>query len=278
MTYKNFSEQDRITALLKLGNIIEHNLYVTSKAIEYCGENNWNYRLSSSIFPLITYDLARVNLIDLPNYESITLKISEVREMHYKYPAVRLSLHPDQFNVLASENKKAVERTINELEFYAAFMTDIGCAENQDCPINIHVNRNGNFKEIADAFMFNFEYMAHAARSRLVLENDDKAGGWGVVDLYDHFYSKYHIPITFDYLHHKCHPGKDDSMRSEEEAFYIAYSTWRKKPLFHYSESVYGDPNPRKHAEYAIALPNTYGKDIDLDFEFKAKEKSFAHL
>jgi hypothetical protein len=35
----------------------------------------------------------------------------------------------------------------------------------------------------------------------------------------------------------------------------------------------------RKHADYAKSLPNTYGYDnIDVDFELKMKEQSFAKL
>jgi UV DNA damage repair endonuclease len=116
-------------------------------------------------------------------------------------------------------------------------------------------------------------------RKRLVLENDDKAAGWTVKQLFDHF-DQPEIPITFDYLHHKCHPGTGDYAQ-EAQAFLLAYDTWRTKPhtpLFHYSESIPGDKNPRKHADYASALPDTYHATIDLDFEFKMKEKSFQAL
>jgi hypothetical protein len=66
---------------------------------------------------------------------------------------------------------------------------------------------------------------------------------------------------------------------SEEESFDLAASTWGEHvPLFHYSESIPGDRNPRKHADRAVKLPRTYETTIDLDFEFKMKEKSFENL
>jgi UV DNA damage endonuclease len=82
-------------------------------------------------------------------------------------------------------------------------------------------------------------------------------------------------PITFDYLHHKCHPGN----MPEDSALVLASLTWGAYvPLFHYSESIPGHNNPRKHADYASKLPETYNKTFDLDFEFKMKEKSFENL
>ena len=90
-----------------------------------------------------------------------------------------------------------------------------------------------------------------------------------------HFHSVCGIPITFDYLHHKCHP---DNL-SEEQAFHLARITWGNHiPLFHYSESIVGHKNPRKHADYATRLPDTYGCNVDVDFELKMKEQSFANL
>ena len=274
ITYKRFSSLDRVEALVRLGDVIANNLHVTAKAIEYCGERNLCYRLSSSVFPLITYDKAEVSLDMLPNLGEIERLISSVAEAKNKHN-VRLSTHPDQFNVLASENEEAVERTIRELDFQASFMTKIGCPLSYESPINIHVNRSAQSLEergrIARLFYSKFYRLSEDVQKRLVLENDDKPAGWTVKQLSDHFRQ----PITFDYLHHSCHPGTG-AYAQESVAFLLAYDTWRHaRPLFHYSESIPGDKNPRKHADYATKLPNTHNKTIDLDFEFKMKEKSF---
>ena len=282
MTYKRFSSLDRAEALDKLGDVILNNLLVTEKAIEYCGIRGHNYRLSSNIFPLMTYDKAEINPSLLPQYYKINEQLNRVAEMREKHN-VRLSSHPDQFNVLASENNDAVARTIRELDFQGWFMSRIGCPLSRQAPINIHVNRSASSDEqrklVRDLFYHNFATLSENVRYRLVLENDDKPAGWTVKQLFDHFDFP-EIPITFDYLHHKCHPGVGN-YAIEGEAFRLAYETWRTEfypPLFHYSESIPGDKNPRKHADYATRLPNTYEKTIDLDFEFKMKEKSFENL
>lgn len=277
ITYKSFRALPAREALVKLGNVILNNLEVTNAAIRYCGERGFNYRLSSNLFPLLTYDQAGVTLEVLPNHDEIYCELNGIDATRQKYN-VRLSSHPDQFNVLASDNTLAVERTIRELDFHGWLMTRIGCPKNYDAPINIHVNRspkNGEIAKVRNLFYDNFHKLTDDVKRRLVLENDDKGAGWTTQDLYNQFYCNGDTPITFDYLHHKCH----NLGTTENEAVEMAAQTWQTYvPLFHYSESIEGDKNPRKHADYASRLPETYSKLIDLDFEFKMKEKSFQKL
>ena len=275
MTYKKFSNMNRKDGLQDLGNRILNNMMVTGEAIKFCYENNYNYRLSSDLFPLITYDKAKVKLEDLPNYKQITDTILLIRDYLKEHP-VRLSSHPSEFNVLATENKDALNRTINELNFTGWFLTQLGCPLNYNSPINIHINNsNGNFDDIAKRFVDNLGLLTVDARKRLVVENDDKGKCWSVRKLTRYLYPISLIPITFDYLHHKCHP--DDMI--EKDAFGLCRDSWRSyRPLFHYSESREGK-NPRAHADYVKQLPDTYGlDDIDIDFEFKMKDKAFINI
>lgn len=274
MTYKRFSSLPREEALCILGDRILNNMIVTNKIITYCYENNFTYRISSDLFPLITYDEAKVDLEDLPNYDDIQDSF-DILEKTITSTNVRVSCHPSEFNVLASENTKAVEKTITELNFYSSFMDRIGCPPNYQSPMNIHIhNKTGKYEDIISRFTTNFNLLDANCRSRLVIENDDKINCWSVKELINIFHKATNIPITFDYLHHTCHP---DTM-NEEEAIRACYGTWQGyKPLFHYSESRPGN-NPRAHSDYAVNHINTYGLDFDLDFELKMKDKAiFQH-
>ena len=71
MTYKRFSSLPRDESLSILGDRILNNLITTNKTIQFCAENNYTYRVSSDIFPLVTYDEANVSLEDLPNHDDI---------------------------------------------------------------------------------------------------------------------------------------------------------------------------------------------------------------
>ena len=268
MTFKRFASLPRSEALTVLGDRILNNLRTTNETIRYCGVNGWAYRLSSDIFPLITYDLASVSLEDLPNHEDIQDEFDNIEQTIID-TNVRVSAHPSEFNVLASTNETAVEKTITELNFFSSFFDRIGLPADYSAPMNLHVhNKNGTHTEIIDRFMQNFNRLDDNCRARLVIENDDKINCWSVDELTSIFHSHTSIPITFDYLHHKCNPDGLD----EETAFMRCYETWGNyTPLFHYSESRPGN-NPRAHADYAENDFNTYGLDFDCDFELKAKD------
>jgi len=266
MTFKRFSSLPKEEALEILGDRILNNMVVTNETIKFCGNMGYTYRISSDLFPLVTYDEANIELEDLPNYDAIQDQMNNI-EQTIKATGVRVSSHPSEYNVLASTNDKAVDKTITELNFYSSFMDRIGCEPDHNNPINLHVhNKNGSHDEIISRFMTNFNKLDENCRNRLVIENDDKLNCWSVKELTEIFHPITNIPITFDYLHHKCHP---DNL-TEAEAIRKCYDTWGVKPLFHYSESAPGN-NPRKHSDYVDQPINTYGLEFDLDFEVKAK-------
>ena len=272
MTYKRFASLPRHEALSILGERIENNLLVTAKTIQFCADHNYVYRVSSDIFPLITYDAANVRLEDLHNYEDIQDAFDIISNIIFT-TQTRVSCHPSEFNVLASSNPKAIDKTIIELNFYSWFFDRIGLPANYDSPMNLHVhNKHGSNDEIIGRFMKNFNRLDPNCRNRLVIENDDKLNCWNVQELIEDFHAQTNIPITFDYLHHKCNPSYP-----EQQAIESCFNTWHGyKPLFHYSESAPGT-NPRKHADYGILPFDTYGLDFDVDMELKMKDLSIAY-
>jgi UV DNA damage endonuclease len=140
--------------------------------------------------------------------------------------------------------------------------------------MNMHINnRDGTNAEVTERFLYNFNMLQENVRNRLVIENDDKLNCWSVKQLIEDFYPKTKIPITFDYLHHACHPDG----WTEEFAILACVNTWQGyRPLFHYSESAQGN-NPRKHADYAEKDFYQYGEiDYDVDMELKQKDLAIA--
>jgi len=272
MTYKRFSSLPRNEALEILGGRILNNLQTTSETIRFCGENNWVYRVSSDIFPLITYDEANISLEDLPQHDEIQDEFDNI-EQTIKDTNVRVSAHPSEFNSLSSLSPKVVDKTIIELNFYSSFFDRIGLPANTNAPMNFHIhNNNGTREEISRRFYENFKKLDENCQARVTIENDDKLNCWSVRELVDIFHPITRIPICFDYLHHKCHPNNT----TEVEAINMCYDTWQTRPLFHYSESREGN-NPRAHAEFADKPINTYDLEFDLDFELKGKCSAINH-
>tara|TARA_R100000664_G_scaffold18979_2_gene28073 strand:+ start:1463 stop:2518 length:1056 start_codon:yes stop_codon:yes gene_type:complete len=290
MTFKRFlqlcEQSGDEKALFELGSRWLNNVEVTIESIKHCSRNNWGYRVSSSIFPCLTHPEFKYDISDVPQYKEImqifavnrpaliwTPKRDEEREMHEDEDIslrVRLSTHPDQFNVLASNNQNAVNKTINELNYQGWLMDQLGCQRNHFNPINIHVNcTDGSLEEIAQRFMSNLKRCHISVKKRIVLENEDK-GCWNVQNLIDYFYKPYRIPITFDNLHHMCNPSpllNNDKLAMEECA-----KTWNCRPIFHYSESNPYKTNPRSHAEMPRSFPQN--NQYDWDIELKSKDKA----
>jgi UV DNA damage endonuclease len=270
MTYKSFSSMERGSALGVLGGRILNNMETTLAALRYCAGRDLCYRFSSDLFPLLTYGPADVRMDDLPQSEQINGAMDDIRSFLFE-SGVRVSTHPDQFNVLASDNEDALERTVRELNFQSWFMDRIGCPADHNSPINLHINSNkGSRDEVVDRLLRGMDRLDENCRGRIVFENDDKASSWSVRLLLVHMHRRTGVPITFDFLHHRCHP---DGL-SEGDALALCHATWKGiTPLFHYSESREGT-NPRAHADYPSEKPETYGLDFDLDFEFKMKDRA----
>ena len=265
MTWKRFNqlcdEHGAEYALDQLGKRWLNNVEVTRLCIEHCAENGWGYRVSSVLFPFLTHPEFEYSVQNVPQYEQI---MEEFRDIVYYNESwqVRLSTHPDQFNVLASENKASVDKTIAELNHHGWVMDMLGCERSYRNPMNIHVNcTKGDLTDIAARFMSNLNRTDQSVQSRLVIENEDK-GCWTVDNLLKHF----RLPITFDNLHDKCNPSETSS----EDCMYQCAATWDVKPLFHYSESHPDKTNPRAHADMPTDCPSIW--QYDWDIELKSKD------
>ena len=272
MTWKRFNElRDTLgikQTLHELGTRWLNNVCVTYKIIKHCYNNGWGYRISSDLFPVLTHPDFKNYISDVPQYQDIMETFKDISNDNKTWN-VRISCHPDQFNVLASEDTSAVSKTIRELSLHSWIMDQMGATATYHNPINIHINcSKGNLAEIAERFAYWLDLCMPSVKNRLVVENEDK-GVWNVENLYNYFYIPYGIPITFDNLHHKCNPG----LLSEQEAIKICSSTWHGyKPLFHYSESDSNNKNQRAHAEYPTDKPCS--DDYDWDIELKGKDKA----
>lgn len=278
MTKKRFLLLERQNALYTVGSRTLNNIVVSKETMLHCIKNNWNYRISSDVIPLITLPEANISLDVLPQRDKILEEFKKCSDI-IKFNNLRCSTHPDQFVVPASLNENTSKKSVIELNYHADVMDMFGLPQSYNAPINIHMNcyKGCDLKDTAKRFIDVFESMNDNVKKRLVLENEDKPNSWSVRELYDHIFSKINIPITYDNLHHKC----NDKGLSAKDAYNLAKSTWGNYiPLFHFSDSEIGSKNPRAHADYVHTFAEEYNNDdvVDLEFEFKAKDlalKSF---
>lgn len=235
------------------------------KILVWNKNNNINFfRLSSAIVPWGD----GLDLTQLKDYDEFHLGLARAGR-YATQNGIRITSHPGPFNVLVSPNEKVVESTIKDLELHGKIFDLMELSRTPYNKINIHCNGvYGDKKSAMDRFCENYLKLSDSVKKRLTIENDDKASMYSVKDLM-YIHEKIGIPIVFDYHHHKfCTGGL-----SEEEALKLAVSTWPKGiiPVVHYSESAEG-LKPQAHSEYIKELPKTYGFDVDIMVEAKAKE------
>ena len=238
--------------------------------IKWNHQNGINFfRITSGLFPWYS----EYKLSDMPHANRIKTLLEGAGNLATKY-GQRITTHPGPFNVLPSPNDRVVQNTIDELTDHAEVFDLMGLSQTPYNKINIHCNGVYGDKITAmDRFCKNFDRLPQSAQNRLTVENDDKASMYSVTDLM-YIHERIGIPIVFDYHHHKfCTGGL-----TEEEALKLAVSTWGDiKPVVHYSESKSLHENndkikPQAHSDYISSVPNTYGLDVDVMLEAKAKE------
>ena len=208
--------------------------------------------------------------------------IDEIRTWLYsagvkaKTHNVRITSHPGPFNVLISPHEHVVEDCVGDLTDHGDVLDMMNLSRTPYNKINIHIGGAYGDKESAmKRFCENFELLPDSVKSRLTVENDDRASMYSVKDLYEGVYKKIGIPIVFDYHHHQFCTGD----LSEKEALEMAISTWPKDivPVVHYSESRRDEQldesiREQAHSDYVYDYIDTYGHNVDIMIEAKAKE------
>ena len=250
-----------------VSDCVIQNVADLEKIIDWNEQNGIKmYRLSSDMMPWATeYDFAQ-----LKDWNEIAIILKRCGDKATQY-GQRLSFHPGPFNVLVSPKEVVVQNTINDLEVHGRLMDALGLSKTPYNKINIHCNGVYGDKIAAmDRFITNFDKLSNSVKSRLTIENDDKASMYSVKDLM-YIHNAIKIPIVFDYHHHTFNTGD----LSEQEALELAMSTWPEgiTPAVHYSESKEGS-KPQAHSDYIKRIPETYGNVVDIMVEAKQKDLS----
>jgi UV DNA damage endonuclease len=295
MTRKRFNDLGRDEALKQLSERILHNATTTRYIVKHCSLNNiFHYRLSSSLFPLITDNQTDVSLEDLVDLTKIKEELAFAGQIAQKFN-ISIGSHPDQFNVLASTNEDAVNRTINELNFQASVLDMLGLPQDHTAPMNIHINHTPRMDEgyamVAERFYKNLMRCDAGVFNRLTIENEDK-GFFNVdncIKFSEYLFDKYgcNLPVCYDNLHDFCNPSEEHNIIFQAERCAYTWIDQREvsgglnhfiSPIFHWSE---GKPEkPRAHADY-FALGNfpphiAINPDQPAKWECEVKKKDLA--
>ncbi len=224
------NRQSQQVADEKLWDIMKGNIESTRLLVERVGaldENLRMVRLSSDILPVYTEPVwSRFwRLPDVRNYcERGFKQIGDVARKN----RVRLSFHPGQFTVLASDNPDIVNRSIEEFEYHADMVRWMGFGQQfQDFKINVHISGRAGPAGIKTAL----GRLSPEARNCITIENDEIS--WGIdasLELAND------LALVLDIHHHWIHTG--EYIEANDDRVKRIIDSWRGvRPVIHYSVS-----------------------------------------
>jgi UV DNA damage repair endonuclease len=167
---------------------------------------------------------------------------------------VRLSFHPGQFCVLASESDVIVERSIEEFEYHADMARWMGYGRTfQDFKINIHISG----KRGAEGMRAVYGRLSPEARNCITIENEENSHGLDTcLSLSDL------VPTVLDLHHHWIREG--EYIQPRDPRVLRVLDSWRGvRPTLHYSisrEDYLVDHNTAVAPDHAALLESGHKK------------------
>jgi UV DNA damage repair endonuclease len=141
---------------------------------------------------------------------------------------VRLSFHPDQFVVLASDREDVVNNSIREFEYHCDMARFMGYGKKfQDIKINVHISGRKGPQGIRDVY----SRLSPEARNTLTLENEEYTHG-----LSDCLSLSDLVPTVMDIHHNWIREG--NYISNNDDLVKQVIDSWRGvRPTMHYSVS-----------------------------------------
>jgi len=141
---------------------------------------------------------------------------------------VRLSFHPDQFVVLASDRPEVVNKSIEEFEYHVDMARFMGYGKQfQDIKINVHIAGRAGIEGMRAVL----PRLSQEARNTITIENEEISYG-----LNDCLQLSDVIPIVLDIHHHWIREG--EYIQTGDDRVKRVIDSWRGlRPTCHYSVS-----------------------------------------
>lgn len=222
--------QRRTVAEDKLREVMMHNLRSAFKLVDYVSKLKPELRmvrLSSDLMPFYTEPSWSYFYQD-PVIQAEAARLFALVGDHARKHDVRLSFHPGQFTVLASDNDDIVDRSIDEFEYHVDMARWMGYGQKfQDFKINVHISGRRGPAGIRAAL----SRMSPEARNTITIENDENR--WGIEHSLD---LAKDCALVLDIHHHWCREG--EYIQRTDPRYQRMIESWRGvRPVIHYSYS-----------------------------------------
>ncbi len=226
--FLGLNQQDRVKLVYEYSTINLTNLLAIFQQLAQLPDELRMMRIGSDLLPLYTVPEALPLYQDfLPDLAALFVQCGEMARTNN----IRLSFHPGQYSVLASDNPDVVTRALEDVEYHALCAKMMGYGKTfQDFKINVHMNGRGGF----DGFKTAFSRLSPEAQNMLTVENDEIS-----CSLDDVLQARALCPIVLDIHHHWV---KENAFIQPDDArIELIKESWRGvRPVLHYSISQEG--------------------------------------
>lgn len=222
--------QTQAVAEERLWDLMKHNIESIKLLVTRVGdldERRRMVRLGSDILPVYTHERWSYfwKRSDVRAYAERELaKVGTVA----RDKQVRLSMHPGQFCVLASEHPGIVERSIEEFEYHADLARWMGYGQRfQDFKVNVHISGKKGAAGIREIL----PRLSTEARNTITIENDETKHGLDAsLELVKD------CALVLDIHHHWVRTG--EYIEPTDDRVKMVIDSWRgERPALHYSIS-----------------------------------------
>ena len=243
--------QTREVAEQRLYDIMTHNMQSAANLVEYVGRLEPGLRmvrLGSNQLPMYTQPDFRYFWQQPDIKLELERGFAQVGKLARQWD-VRVSFHPGQFCVLASDSEDIVNRSIEEFEYHVDMVRWMGFGRKfQDFKCNVHISGRQGPEGIKRVL----SRLSPEARNCITIENDEMSHGLDAsLEL-----SK-DVALVLDIHHHWIRTG--EYIEATDDRVLRVIDSWRGiRPALHYSVSredilVDHDPNVRPDMETLLA-------------------------
>ena len=240
-TIKWLSSQTPERARERLWDLMRANVAALAAQVEWVGKQppiQRMFRITSDLLTAYSHDDYMPFYFQLDVVHFLESNLSKIGQRARELD-VKLSFHPGQFCVLASEQDHVVENSITEFEYHCDLIRYMGYGrEFQDFKCNVHIGGKRGPQGIKDAL----RRLSPEARNTLTIENAEFT--WGLDSSLE---LEHDCALVLDIHHHWINSGGEYILPSDNR-FKRVVDSWRGvRPTIHYSvsrEDVVGDHDP----------------------------------
>lgn len=222
--------QPKQKAVDRLWEIMQRNVQVLQRQMLWLAvqkPEHKMFRLTSDLLPAYTHENWMWFYFepDVQRYlERELIKVGDLARKH----DIRLSFHPGQFCVLASDNPSVVENSVAEFEYHCDVIRYMGFGKQfQDFKCNVHIGGKAGPEGIKRAL----KQLSREARNCLTIENAEFS--WGLDASLELVKD---CALVLDIHHHWIMSG--EYIEPDDPRIQRVIESWRGvRPVMHYSVS-----------------------------------------